>query len=439
MIGGCELVAPNIFHFSGSRRSSGVCTAKSMTDSIFTCLAVIGRLRVRQINKKEAVESRQRTNMVQGNASSRRKEQGRAEKARAKGNSSQSSNIKKDSGLPAFFKHRKAAFINDAAISTVAKASAAQKGKGKGKDPQNGEEEPHADLDMDDLTGAATETRTLAQGVAEESAAAKQDDSFTFQASVSPANNPFSHLSADPALTGGRDSSLRAYISQLRKLMTESDILLEVLDARDPLSCRSYATETLALGQGKKIVLILNKIDLVPRDNVEKWLKYLRHDFPTLAFKSSTQQQRTNLSQGAGSVPIAKGSTALLQSGSEALGATALLQLLKNYSRHSSSLKTSLNVGVFGAPNVGKSSLINSLKRARVCAVAATPGHTKVLQSVALDKKIRLIDCPGIVFKEKEKGQPQNGAKGSESDGLAAALRNVVKVELLQDPISPSE
>jgi nuclear GTP-binding protein len=36
-------------------------------------------------------------------------------------------------------------------------------------------------------------------------------------------------------------------------------------------------------------------IDLVPRENVEVWLKHLRNEFPTLAFKASTQIQQTNL------------------------------------------------------------------------------------------------------------------------------------------------
>lgn len=191
---------------------------------------------------------------------------------------------------------------------------------------------------------------------------------------------------------------------------------------------------------GKRVVLILNKIDLVPRSNVEAWLKYLRHDFPTLAFKSSTQQQRANLSQGASSFYRSQGSGsatsattgekgAALGVGAEALGAGALLQLIKNYSR-SLNLKTSVSVGVFGPPNVGKSSVINSLLRARVCSVAATPGHTKVVQGVMLDRSVRLLDCPGIVFADEEGGKEKREA---------ALLRNVVKVELVEDPISPGE
>lgn len=246
----------------------------------------------------------------------------------------------------------------------------------------------------------------------------------------------------DPTLTGRRDSSIKAYMRELRKVVDNADVLLQVLDARDPLGCRSLETERMLLRAGKKIVLILNKIDLVPKSNVEAWLKYLRHDFPTLAFKASTQSQRTNLSQGALTVnSSAKGGADVITGGSEAIGAGALLQLIKNYSR-SLNLKTSIAVGVFGAPNVGKSSLINSLKRARVCSVASTPGHTKVVQSVMLDKSVRLLDCPGIVFSDESvSGAASLGLSSQEIQirRQSALLRNVVKVELVQDPITPVE
>lgn len=65
----------------------------------------------------------------------------------------------------------------------------------------------------------------------------------------------------------------------------------QVLDARDPLGCRSARVEQAVLESGgrKKLVLVLNKIDLVPREVVEAWLKHLRNEFPTVAFKASTQ------------------------------------------------------------------------------------------------------------------------------------------------------
>lgn len=79
-----------------------------------------------------------------------------------------------------------------------------------------------------------------------------------------------------------------------------------------------------------------------------------------------------------------------------------------------------------GLPNVGKSSLINSLKRTRVAQVGNAPGVTKSVQEVHLDKQVTLLDSPGVVFANA-------GADGA----AAAALRNCVKVEQLEDPALP--
>jgi hypothetical protein len=112
-----------------------------------------------------------------------------------------------------------------------------------------------------------------------------------------------------------------------------ADVILEVLDARDPLGCRCPAVERMlqgklsqvrparphaeahraAQGKGapKRVILVLNKIgaqspppsrrsrladataaDLVPADVVSRWIKYFRREFPVIAFKASTQQQK---------------------------------------------------------------------------------------------------------------------------------------------------
>ena len=151
-------------------------------------------------------------------------------------------------------------------------------------------------------------------------------------------------------------------------------------------------------------------------------MKYFRQEFPTIAFKCSTQNQRHHLAQS--SVSTGKASNSLLNT-TECLGASTLLQLLKNYSR-SQDIKTSITVGIIGYPNVGKSSLINSLNRSKVVGVGSTPGFTKVMQEVHLDKKVRLLDCPGIVF-----------ASGGDKNAGDIILRNCVKVEKILDPIPP--
>ncbi|KAL4310486.1 hypothetical protein GQ457_01G037680 [Hibiscus cannabinus] len=220
-----------------------------------------------------------------------------------------------------------------------------------------------------------------------------------------------------------RDNSDRAFYKELVKVIEASDVILEVLDARDPLGTRCVDMEKMVMKSGpeKHLVLLLNKIDLVPREAVEKWLKYLREELPAVAFKCSTQEQRSNLGWKSSS-KAAKPSN-LLQT-SDCLGADTLLKLLKNYSR-SHEIKKSITVGIIGLPNVGKSSLINSLKRCHVVNVGSTPGLTRSMQEVQLDKNVKLLDCPGVVMLR---------SVGNDS---SIALRNCKRIEKLDDPVGP--
>ncbi|XP_047328878.1 guanine nucleotide-binding protein-like NSN1 [Impatiens glandulifera] len=220
-----------------------------------------------------------------------------------------------------------------------------------------------------------------------------------------------------------RVNSERYFYKELVKVIEASDVILEVLDARDPIGTRCVDMEKMVMksGSDKRLVLLLNKIDLVPRESVEKWLTYLREELPAVAFKCSTQEQKSNL--GWKSASKAAKSSNILQT-SDCLGAETLLKLLKNYSR-SHEIKKSITVGIIGLPNVGKSSLINSLKRCQVVNVGATPGLTKSMQEVHLDKNIWLLDCPGVVMLR---------AAASEA---SVALRNCKKIEKLEDPIGP--
>jgi nuclear GTP-binding protein len=63
-----------------------------------------------------------------------------------------------------------------------------------------------------------------------------------------------------------KELSRKAYSKELKEVIQNSDVILQVLDARDPLSCRSKELESQILSHrdGKKIILVVNKIDLVP-------------------------------------------------------------------------------------------------------------------------------------------------------------------------------
>ncbi|KAF8361168.1 nst-1 [Pristionchus pacificus] len=217
---------------------------------------------------------------------------------------------------------------------------------------------------------------------------------------------------------GLSDKTIKQFAGEVRKTIENADVVIEVLDARDPLGSRDQAVERQIVLAGKRLVLLLNKIDLVPKENVQAWLMYLRGFYPTIAFKASTQEQNSKLGRFTAS-NIHSAST------SKCVGADLVMKLLGNYCRNRN-LKTSVRVGVIGFPNVGKSSVINSLKRKRACHVGAMPGITKQMQEVELDKNIRLIDSPGVIL-----------ASNKDLDPVEIALKNAIRVDSLEDPTVP--
>ena len=184
---------------------------------------------------------------------------------------------------------------------------------------------------------------------------------------------------------------------ELYKVVDSSDVIVQVLDARDPLGTRcrhlEHHLKKDAMKRHKHVILLLNKVDLVPAWVTKRWLHALSREYPTLAFHASV----TN--------PFGKG---------------ALLSLLRQFSRLRAD-KQNVSVGFIGYPNVGKSSVINALRTKKVCVTAPIPGETKVWQYVNLTKRIFLIDCPGVVYHD---------TNDSDTD---AVLKGVVRVSLLED------
>merc|ERR1711939_173749 len=159
--------------------------------------------------------------------------------------------------------------------------------------------------------------------------------------------------------------------NELYKVIDSSDVVIHVLDARDPLGTRCRSVEKYIKDEAphKHLIFVLNKCDLVPTGVAAAWVRHLSKDYPTLAFHASI----TN-----------------------SFGKGSLIQLLRQFSSLHSDRKQ-ISVGFIGYPNTGKSSIINTLRKKKVCTVAPIPGETKVWQYITLMKRIYLIDCPGVV------------------------------------------
>jgi len=184
--------------------------------------------------------------------------------------------------------------------------------------------------------------------------------------------------------------------NELYKVIDSSDVVIHVLDARDPLGTRCRSVEKYIKDEAphKHLIFVLNKCDLVPTGVAAAWVRHLSKDYPTLAFHASI----TN-----------------------SFGKGSLIQLLRQFSSLHSDRKQ-ISVGFIGYPNTGKSSIINTLRKKKVCTVAPIPGETKVWQYITLMKRIYLIDCPGVV-PPSSTDTPQD-----------ILLRGVVRVENVENP-----
>lgn len=221
-----------------------------------------------------------------------------------------------------------------------------------------------------------------------------EDEDVKLESQIEKKQLEFKDERRDPLLRAGQ--SKRIY-NELFKVIDSSDVLLQVVDVRDPMGTRSSYLENYLKKEKpfKHLVIILNKCDLVPVQVTKAWIKIISKEYPTLSFRAST---------------------------SNPFGKADLIGLFRQFAcLHKE--KKQLSIGIVGYPNVGKSSLINTLKAKKVCDVAPIAGETKVWQYISLMKGLYLIDCPGVVH-------PQN-----ETD-TEIVLKNVVRVENIQEPES---
>ena len=147
--------------------------------------------------------------------------------------------------------------------------------------------------------------------------------------------------------------------SIVKQIIEESDIILEVLDARFPKETQNKEIEAYIKSKSKKIIYILNKSDLV--SSMKK--SFL---FPSIYISAKKRN-----------------------------GGRMLRDRIKIESKKIK--KDEVTIGVIGYPNTGKSSLINLLIGKSSARFSAEAGFTKGVQKLRLSPKIMLLDSPGVI------------------------------------------
>lgn len=159
------------------------------------------------------------------------------------------------------------------------------------------------------------------------------------------------------------------------------DLVIEVLDARIPLSSKNPDISSLA--KNKQKIVVLNKIDLVDSKELKKWEEYFLENKIANYFVALSVEKGTNFNE--------------LRKITDKIYAEKLEKMKKKGLR-----KTEVRAMIVGIPNVGKSKFINKFVNKNKARVGNTPGFTKGKQWIKIDDKLELLDTPGVLWPKFE-------------------------------------
>jgi len=194
------------------------------------------------------------------------------------------------------------------------------------------------------------------------------------------------------------------HMAKTRKQITDDlklvDVVIEILDARIPIS--SQNPEIKQITQNKKKVIILNKCDLSDEKQNNKWAEYF--------IKKGQKVVLVDSNTGKGINEVIKQTQTVMED--------ELKKLVEK-----GRIGRRIRVMIVGIPNVGKSSFINRITKKTTAEVGNKPGVTKKRQWLKVGQDIEIMDTPGLLSKSlKEDGS-----------GEKLAIAGNIKEEVLDE------
>lgn len=194
----------------------------------------------------------------------------------------------------------------------------------------------------------------------------------------------------------GHMAKTRKQVIQDLKLV---DIVIEILDARIPIS--SQNPDMAEITKGKKKMVILNKCDLADDRQNALWVKYFEN----------------------------KGITAVLTDSNYGKGIEESIKQVQKIMEEDMNSQVEkgrtgrkIRAMIVGIPNVGKSSYINRISKRTTAGVGNKPGITKQKQWIRINEKVELLDTPGVLWPKFE----------NEEIALNLAFTGTIKEEILE-------
>lgn len=235
---------------------------------------------------------------------------------------------------------------------------------------------------------------------------------------------------------------------QLWRVVERSDVVVQIVDARNPLLFRSVDLERYVkeVDSNKLNMILVNKSDLLTLEQRQHWAQYFDCEGIRTAFYSATLVEEELKREAEAARQAADSPTSALElkqlreaaeeiqqslnaveqtldvienkmkskpsdatdvklprlpsdkNSAHLLSRTELIDFLRHIYTGPRHTAQHVTIGMVGYPNVGKSSTINSLMTVKKVSVSATPGKTKRFQTLFLENDILLCDCPGLVM-----------------------------------------